>query len=63
MLPASTNPYFGLAIANSKAADYGLKIGPVWWALGMALATGYTINSHRHISGKVSVTEGDGNQH
>jgi cytochrome d ubiquinol oxidase subunit II len=63
MLPASTNPSFGLTIANSKAADYGLKIGLVWWVIGMALATAYTTYSYRHSSGKVSLTEGDGNQH
>ena len=37
VLPASTNPIFGLTIANSKAADYGLKIGLIWWVIGMAL--------------------------
>ena len=31
VLPASTNPMFSLTIANSKAADYGLKIGLIWW--------------------------------
>ena len=62
VLPASTNPFFGLTIANSKAADYGLKIGLIWWVIGMALATGYTVHSYRNISGKVSVTHGDGNQ-
>ena len=63
LLPASTNPTFGLTIANSKAADYGLKIGLIWWTIGMALATGYTIHAYRNVSGKVSVSEGEGNQH
>lgn len=63
VLPASTNPTFGLTIANSKAADYGLKIGLIWWMIGMALATGYTIHVYRNVSGKVSISEGEGNQH
>ena len=60
VLPASTNPALGLTIANSKAADYGLKIGLIWWMIGMALATGYTIHVYRNISGKVSVSEDEG---
>ena len=63
VLPASTNPLFGLTIANSKAADYGLKIGLIWWVIGMALATGYTVHAYRNISGKASVSDGEGNQH
>jgi len=63
VLPASTNPIFGLTIANSKAADYGLKIGLIWWVIGMALATGYTIHVYRSVSGKVSALEGERNQH
>ena len=63
LLPASTNPTLGLTIANSRAADYGLKIGLVWWVIGMALATGYHIHVYRNVSGKVSVSEGEGNQH
>ncbi|MGA8143281.1 MAG: cytochrome d ubiquinol oxidase subunit II [Candidatus Acidiferrales bacterium] len=63
VLPASTNPFFGLTIANSKAADYGLKIGLIWWIIGMALATGYTVHSYRSISGKVSASDGEENRH
>jgi cytochrome d ubiquinol oxidase subunit II len=63
VLPSSTNPMLGLTIPNSKAADYGLKIGLIWWVIGMALATGYTIHVYRNVSGKVSVSEEEGNQH
>jgi cytochrome d ubiquinol oxidase subunit II len=63
VLPASTNPILGLTIANSKAADYGLKIGLIWWVIGMALATRYTIHVYRNVSGKVSGSEEEGYQH
>ncbi|HET6181364.1 MAG TPA: cytochrome d ubiquinol oxidase subunit II [Candidatus Sulfotelmatobacter sp.] len=63
VLPASTNPFFGLTIENSKAADYGLKIGLVWWVIGMMLAMAYTVYSYRNVSGKVSVSEGERNEH
>ena len=54
---------FGLTIANSKAADYGLKIGLIWWVIGMALGDGYTVHAYRNVSGKVSDSEGEENQH
>lgn len=63
VLPASTNPMFSLTIANSKAADYGLKIGLIWWVIGMALVTVYMTYVYRNVSGKVSDSEGEGNQH
>jgi cytochrome d ubiquinol oxidase subunit II len=56
VLPSSANPpYGGLTIQNAKAADYGLKIGVVWWLFGMALAAAYTIFNYRTASGKISV--------
>ncbi len=63
VLPASTNPFFALTIANSKAADYGLKIGLVWWVIGMALAVSYTVHAYRSISGKIIVAEAEEDQH
>jgi cytochrome d ubiquinol oxidase subunit II len=63
VLPASTNPFFNLTIANSKAADYGLKVGLIWWVIGMALASSYTIHLYRSVSGKVSVSDVTGHGH
>jgi len=57
VLPASTNPLFSLTVFNAKAADYGLKIGLVWWLIGMLLASGYTIFTYRSFAGKIRKTE------
>jgi cytochrome bd ubiquinol oxidase subunit II len=58
VLPTSLNPiYGGLTVSNSKAADYGLKVGLVWWLLGMALVMCYTIFAYRNFAGKVSVDQ------
>jgi cytochrome bd ubiquinol oxidase subunit II len=54
VLPASTNPAYALTVENAKAQDYGLKIGLVWWVIGMALATGYTVFTYRRFAGKVT---------
>ncbi len=55
MLPASTDPAFSLTIHNSAAARYGLSVGIVWWAIGMALALGYFTYLYRSFRGKVTI--------
>jgi cytochrome d ubiquinol oxidase subunit II len=57
VLPASTNPDYGLTVYNAKAADYGLRIGLVWWLMGMALATVYVVYVYRKFSSKVTLSE------
>jgi cytochrome d ubiquinol oxidase subunit II len=59
VLPAR-NPFYSLTVTNAKAADYGLKIGLVWWVLGMMLAAGYFTYVYRSFAGKVA---GDGDTH
>jgi len=56
VLPA-THPAYSLTIYNAKAADYGLKIGLVWWSVGMILVAGYFIYAYRNFRGKVSLED------
>ena len=58
VLPASTNADYAFTIENAKAADYGLRIGLVWWIIGMALATGYFVFTYRNFAGKVKTGAG-----
>lgn len=53
VLPAR-NPTYSLTVANAKAGAYGLKIGLIWWVIGMILATGYFIYVYRTFAGKVA---------
>jgi cytochrome bd ubiquinol oxidase subunit II len=53
VLPATTGLANNLTVANAKAADYGLKIGLIWWLIGMLLAVSYTIFSYRNFTGKI----------
>ena len=57
VLPASTDPAYSLTVHNAKAADYGLKIGLVWWTIGMALVAGYFVFTYRHFAGKVKLED------
>ncbi len=58
VLPSSSSPEHALTIENAQAADYGLRVGLVWWIIGMALASGYFIFAYRHNSGKVKLDPG-----
>jgi cytochrome d ubiquinol oxidase subunit II len=53
VLPAR-NPAFSLTVSNAKAGAYGLKIGLVWWVIGMILATVYFVFVYRSFAGKVT---------
>jgi len=53
VLPAR-NPLYSLTVTNAKAGVYGLKIGLVWWAIGISLAAGYFIYVYRTFAGKVA---------
>jgi cytochrome d ubiquinol oxidase subunit II len=59
VLPASSNPAYSLTVTNAKAGDYGLRVGLVWWIVGMILATGYFIYLYRHFAGKVTLEGGE----
>ena len=58
VLPASTDPSYSLTIYNTAAGAYGLKVGFVWWGIGMVLALGYFVFVYRMFRGKVQVEEG-----
>jgi cytochrome d ubiquinol oxidase subunit II len=54
VLPAR-NPIYSLTVTTAKAGNYGLKIGLIWWALGMIFAAGYFTIVYRSFAGKVQV--------
>ncbi|HEX8836509.1 MAG TPA: cytochrome d ubiquinol oxidase subunit II [Candidatus Acidoferrum sp.] len=54
VLPAR-NPRYSLTVTNAKAGNYGLKIGLVWWILGIILAAGYFTYVYRSFAGKVTI--------
>ena len=54
VLPACTKPAYSLTIYNASAAAYGLRIGLIWWVIGIALATGYFVFLYRHATGRIN---------
>src|SRR5258705_13926249 len=56
VLPAR-DPVYSLTISSAKAADYGLKVGLVWWTFGILLVIGYFPHTYRSLAGKVAVAK------
>ena len=54
VLPAR-DPAFSLTVQGAKAGAYGLKVGLIWWVIGMILATVYFVYVYRSFAGKVPV--------
>jgi len=55
LLPSNGVAGRGLTIANVSAADYGLRVGLVWFIPAFCLALGYSFFVYRHFAGKVDV--------
>jgi cytochrome d ubiquinol oxidase subunit II len=61
LLPASTNPAYNLTIYNTAAGEYGLRVGLVWWIIGIVLAGVYFTYLFYSVRGKVKLpAEGEG---
>jgi cytochrome d ubiquinol oxidase subunit II len=58
VLPSSTDPSYSLTIDNTATGAHGMRVGFVWWGIGMLLATTYFIFLYRMFRGKVRVDEG-----
>ena len=58
VLPAR-NPLYSLTVESAKAGNYGLRVGVVWWTIGIILAAGYFTFVYRSFAGKVIVGGGE----
>jgi cytochrome d ubiquinol oxidase subunit II len=55
VLPASTGIARGLTVQTAAAGESGLRIGAVWWTIGMILVVIYHVVVYRHFAGRVSL--------
>jgi len=58
LLPATTGSSYDITIANALSGPHTLRVGLIWWSLGMLLAAGYFIFVYRMFRGKVSLERG-----
>ncbi len=62
LLPSSTNPTRDITIQKAFSGPHTLRVGLVWWSLGMCLALTYFVIVYRMFKGKVSL-ESRGYEH
>jgi cytochrome d ubiquinol oxidase subunit II len=60
VLPSSTDAARDMTIAKSLAGPHGLRVGLVWWGIGMSLALLYFVTTYWMFRGKVSDDSGYG---
>jgi cytochrome bd ubiquinol oxidase subunit II len=58
VLPASTGAQFNLTIENTKTTAYAMKVGLVWWSIGIVMALCYFVFVYRMFKGKVNLDDG-----
>jgi cytochrome d ubiquinol oxidase subunit II len=59
LLPASSDPRFALTIYNAQTGAYSMRVGLIWWGLGMLLALAYFVFLYTSFRGKVQQSETD----
>jgi cytochrome bd ubiquinol oxidase subunit II len=60
LLPSSTDPARDITIAKALTGAHSLRVGLIWWTLGLILALAYFATSYRSFRGKVSAEAGYG---
>lgn len=60
LLPSSTDPARDITIGRALAGPHSLRVGLVWWLLGLVLALVYFITTYRLFRGKVTAEAGYG---
>lgn len=61
VLPASTGAEFNLTIYNTATSEYGMRVGLVWWLIGIVLTIAYFIYLFYSFRGKLQLpAEGEG---
>jgi cytochrome d ubiquinol oxidase subunit II len=53
VLPSVSPAHPGFTVFNAAPAEYGLKIGFVWWIPAFLLAAAYVVYTHRRFAGRV----------
>jgi cytochrome bd ubiquinol oxidase subunit II len=58
LLPSSSDLGYDITVRNAISGPYALRVGLVWWALGVVLAITYFVVIYRMFRGKVTLDGG-----
>lgn len=53
LFPSSFGLEHDITLYNSATSAYAMRVGFIWWILGMCLALGYFVFMYRMFRGKV----------
>ncbi len=56
VLPSNVDPALSLTVYSAAAPGYGLRVGLMWFAPGIALATAYFVYTYRSFAGKIRIS-------
>jgi cytochrome bd ubiquinol oxidase subunit II len=59
LLPSSSDLGYDITVQNAISGPYALRVGLVWWTLGVVLAITYFVVIYRMFRGKVTLDGGD----
>jgi len=54
LLPSSVDPGHDITLYNAATGAYAMRVGLIWWGVGMCLAAGYFVFVYRMFRGKVA---------
>jgi cytochrome d ubiquinol oxidase subunit II len=54
LLRSTLDPALSVTVSNAAAGAYGLRIGAIWWTIGMLLTASYFFYLFRSFRGKVT---------
>lgn len=57
LLPSSVDPAHDITVQRALSGPYALRVGLMWWSLGMVLAFIYFFVVYRMFRGKVSLED------
>jgi len=55
LLISSSESALNITVHNAHSGEYALRVGLVWWTLGMAVAVGYFVFVYRMFAGKITL--------
>ena len=58
LLPSSSDMAHDITVQNALSGPYAVRVGLIWWAVGMVLAMIYFVVIYRMFRGKVTIDGG-----
>jgi cytochrome bd ubiquinol oxidase subunit II len=58
LLRSTTDPALSITVYNAHSGDYALRVGLIWWSIGIVIAVGYFVFVYRMFRGKVTAGSG-----